>query len=134
VTRGIERKEAMAYKHDHTHLTSPDPEKVVEFYTQVMGAKVTRESAGRKMVDVDLGGKTIRISGSTAADNAWKGLRFGLHHLGLEVNNMDEVTADLKSKGVEFVVEPTQPQPGLKTAFIKAPDNVLIELIEKKES
>ena len=123
-------------KHEHTHLTSPDPEKVVEFYTQVMGAKVTKEQevSGRRMIDLDLGGLTVRISGSTGADDAWKGLRFGLHHLGLAVDNMDEVAANLKSKGVEFVVEPTQPKPGVKMAFIKAPDNVLFELIEIKES
>jgi catechol 2,3-dioxygenase-like lactoylglutathione lyase family enzyme len=123
-------------KHEHTHLTSTDPEKAIEFYTQVMGAKVTREieTAGMRMVDLDLGGIPVRISGATVADDAWKGPRFGLHHLGLEVNNMDEVTAELKSKGVEFVVEPTQPKPGVKTAFIKAPDNVLFELIERKES
>jgi len=125
-----------AYKHDHTHLTSPDPDKVIEFYTQVMGARVIKEieSAGRRMIDLDLGGIPVRVSSSTGADNAWKGLRFGLHHLGLEVSNLDEVAADLKSKGVEFVVEPTQPQPGVKIAFIKGPDNVLFELIEKKES
>jgi len=126
----------IAYKHEHTHLTSPDPDKVIEFYTQIMGAKVTKEqeALGRKMVDLDLGGIPVRISGHTGADDAWKGLRFGLHHLGLIVENMDATVADLKSKGVEFVVEPTQPRPGLKFAFIKAPDNVLFEIIEKKES
>ena len=125
-----------SYKHEHTHLTSPDPEKVVEFYTQVMGAKVTKEQevSGRRMIDLDLGGLTVRISGSTGADDAWKGLRFGLHHLGFVVDNMDEFAANLKSKGVEFVVEPIQPKPGVKIAFIKAPDNVLFELIEIKES
>lgn len=123
-------------KHDHTHLTSPDPDKVVEFYTQVMGAKFIKEieSSGRKMIDLDLGGIPIRISSGTGADNAWKGPRFGLHHLGLLVDNMDEFAAELKSKGVEFVVEPTQPRPGLKFAFIKGPDNVLFEIIEQKES
>ena len=126
----------ISYKHEHTHLTSPNPEKVVEFYTQVMGAKVTKEQevSGRRMIDLDLGGLTVRISGSTGADDAWKGLRFGLHHLGFVVDNMDEFAANLKSKGVEFVVEPTQPKPGVKMAFIKAPDNVLFELIEIKES
>ena len=125
-----------SYKHEHTHLTSPDPEKVVEFYTQVMGAKVTKEQevSGRRMIDLDLGGLTVRISGSTGADDAWKGLRFGLHHLGFVVDNMDEFAANLKSKGIEFVIEPTQPKPGVKIAFIKAPDNVLFELIEIKES
>jgi len=125
-----------ACKHDHTHITSPDPDKAVEFYTQVMGARFIKEieSSGRRMIDLDLGGIPVRISNSTGADNAWKGLRFGLHHLGLLVDNMDEFAAELKSKGVEFVVEPFQPRPGVKMAFIKAPDNVLFEIIEQKES
>jgi catechol 2,3-dioxygenase-like lactoylglutathione lyase family enzyme len=119
-------------KHDHTHLTSPDPDQAIEFYTKVMGAKVTKEqeSAGIRLIDLDLGGLPIRISSKTGADAAWKGLRFGLHHLGLMVDDIDEFAARLKSQGVEFVVEPTQPRPGLKFAFIKAPDNVLFELIQ----
>jgi catechol 2,3-dioxygenase-like lactoylglutathione lyase family enzyme len=101
-----------------------------------MGAKFIKEqeSSGRRMIDLDLGGIPVRISNGTGADNAWKGPRFGLHHLGLLVDNMDEFAAELKSKGVEFVVEPTQPRPGVKIAFIKGPDNVLFELIEQKES
>ena len=120
-------------KHEHTHITSPDPDKAVEFYTQVLGAKFIREqeTPGGKMVDIDLGGIPVRISGHTGADNAWKGLRFGLHHLGLLVDNMEEFAAELKSKGVEFVVEPFQARPGVKLAFIKAPDNVLFEIIEQ---
>ncbi len=31
------------YKHDHTHITTPEPEKLIEFYTKVMGAKVINE-------------------------------------------------------------------------------------------
>ena len=125
-----------SYRHNHTHLTSQDSEKAIEFYTQVMGAEIisVRESGGRKMVDIDLGGVPVRISSSTGADDVWQGLRYGLHHLGLTVSNMEKFTEHLKSKGVEFVVEPNQPRPGVKIAFIKGPDNVLFEIIERKES
>ena len=122
------------YKHDHTHLTTPEPEELIDFYTKVMGAKVINEmeAAGTRMVDVDLGGIPVRISKGTAADSNWKGLRYGLHHLGLEVDNLDEFIADMKAKGVEVVTEPFQVQAlGLKAAFIKGPDGVLFELIEK---
>ncbi len=124
-----------SYRHHHTHLTSQDPEKAIEFYTQVMGAEIinVQESGGRKMVDIDLGGVPIRISGSTGADDVWQGLQYGLHHLGLIVSDMEKFAEHLKSKGVEFVVEPTQPRPGVKLAFIKGPDNVLFEIIERKE-
>ena len=124
-----------SYHHDHTHVTSQDVEKAVEFYTQVMNAKIIKVqgSGDRKMVDIDLGGVPVRISSSTGADGVWQGLRYGLHHLGLIVSNMEEFATNLKSNGVEFVVEPTQPRPGVKVAFIKTPDNVLFEIIELKE-
>ena len=101
-----------------------------------MGAEITdvRESGGRKMVDIDLGGVPVRICSSTGADDVWQGLRYGLHHLGLTVSNMEKFTEHLKTKCVEFVVEPNQPRPVVKMAFIKGPDNVLFEIIERKES
>ena len=124
------------YRHDHTHLTSQDSEKTVEFYTQVLGAEIIKvqEGGGRKLIDVDLGRVPVRISSGTGADDAWQGLRYGLHHLGLIVDDMDEFTTRLKSEGVEFVVEPNQPKPGVKMAFFKGPDDVLFEVVEIKES
>ena len=125
-----------SYQHDHTHVTSQDVEKSVEFYTQVMNAKVVKIMGkdDRQMVDIDLGGIVVRISRSTGADDAWTGLRYGLHHLCLTVSDMEEFATNLKSRGGEFVVEPVQPKPGVKVAFIKAPDNVLFEIIELKDS
>jgi len=122
-----------SFRHDHTHITTPEPDKIIEFYTRVMGAKVTREieSAGRRLIDIDLGGVTVRISSATGADKNWKGLRYGLHHLGIQVDNMDEFVANLKANGVEIVTEPFQPGPGVKAAFVKGPDGVLFELIEQ---
>ena len=138
------------YKYDHTHLTSSDPRKVAEFYAKTLGARVTRELAvfGQRMVDLDIGGMSVRISSTTGVEEAQKKKQppaaepaeeveepqFGLHHFGLLVENLDEAAADLKSKGVEFIVKPTEAQPGLRYAFIQAPDNVRIELIQKSES
>ncbi len=74
---GIQKgEETMStYRHDHTHITSQDAEKAVEFYTQIMNAKVIKvqESSGRKMVDIDLGGIPVRISSGTGADDVWRG-------------------------------------------------------------
>jgi len=121
------------YKHDHTHITTPEPDKIIEFYTKVIGAKVIKEieSSGRRLVDVDLGGIPLRISSATGADKDWKGLRYGLHHLGLEVDNMDEFIAKMRANKVEIVTEPFQAGPGVKAAFIKCPDGALYEIIEK---
>ncbi len=123
----------VTYKHEHTHITTPEPDKIIDFYTNVMGAKIIKEieSAGRRLVDVDLGGIPVRISSGTGADKDWTGLKYGLHHIGLQVDNMDEFIAKMKANNVEIVTEPFQPGPGIKAAFIKCPDGVLYEIIEK---
>ncbi len=125
----------VTYKQEHTHITTPEPDKIIEFYTKVMGAKVIKEieSAGRRLVDIDLGGIPVRISSGTGADKDWTGLRYGLHHIGLEVDNMDEFIAKMKANNVEIVTEPFQPNPATKAAFIKCPDGALYEIIEKSE-
>ncbi|MFC1915767.1 VOC family protein [Chloroflexota bacterium] len=125
-----------SYKYEHLHITSTDPEKTAEFYTRFMGAKFVKEAEvlGMKMIDMELGGIIFRISRGTGADANWTGTRFGLHHHGIQVDNLDKIIADLRANNVEFVVEPFEPVPGVSAIFVKAPDNVLIEVIEKKES
>ncbi len=124
----------IACKHDHTHLTSEDPKKLIEFYTKVLGASIKKEKeiSGRKITDLNLGGVTIRITNGTSGDSNWKGLRLGLHHLGLTVQDLGKAAAEMKSQGVEFVVNPTSEGPNVKYAFIKAPGGVLIEISEEK--
>jgi catechol 2,3-dioxygenase-like lactoylglutathione lyase family enzyme len=55
----------------------------------------------------------------------------GLEHIGLAVTNIDAVCAELKARGAEFVVEPHTPRPGVRIAFVRAPENVRIELLER---
>jgi hypothetical protein len=38
---------------------------------------------------------------------------------------------ELKAKGVAFTMEPKQLRPGVKIAFLTAPQNVSIELIQR---
>ena len=124
-----------SYKQSHIHLTNPDPTKTAQFYTEIMGARVTNERriSDREIIDLDLGGIPIRISNRTGADDSLGGLQLGLHHLGLHVDDLDKAADEMKSTGVEFVVEPHSPRPGSKSAFIRTPDGVLIELMERKE-
>jgi lactoylglutathione lyase len=49
----------------------------------------------------------------------------------LSVSGIDEIAADLKKKGVEFTREPTTVRPGTRVCFIKAPEGVSIELLDR---
>jgi len=56
----------------------------------------------------------------------------GMHHLCLEVEDIEQALAELKEKGVRLIDETAQVLPGRKMAFIhpKATGGVLVELYE----
>jgi methylmalonyl-CoA/ethylmalonyl-CoA epimerase len=56
----------------------------------------------------------------------------GMHHLCLEVEDIDQALTELKARGVRLIDETAQVLPGRKMAFIhpKATGGVLVELYE----
>jgi methylmalonyl-CoA/ethylmalonyl-CoA epimerase len=56
----------------------------------------------------------------------------GMHHLCLEVENIDQALNELKEKGVHLINETAQILPGRKMAFVhpKSTGGVLVELYE----
>jgi methylmalonyl-CoA/ethylmalonyl-CoA epimerase len=56
----------------------------------------------------------------------------GLHHICLEVENINEALEELKTRGVRLINETAQVLPGRKMAFIhpKSTGGVLVELYE----
>lgn len=56
----------------------------------------------------------------------------GMHHLCFEVDNLEEMLAQLKSKGVRLINETPLALPGRKMAFVhpKSTGGVLVELYE----
>lgn len=123
----------MSFTFDHMHIRVPDPDKTADWFGRVFGAEVIRTMQhGQPRVDVKLGGAFIFIApcgGNTNANppNPYQ----GLDHFGLTVKGIDAVVADLKTKGVTFTVEPHEVRPGTRIAFLKTPDGVLIELLER---
>jgi catechol 2,3-dioxygenase-like lactoylglutathione lyase family enzyme len=123
------------YKYDHIHLRSPDPEKTAAWYEKMLGAQVIRTPQGNSTrIDLKLGGADIFIA--PVAPNS--GVNpppvtpyQGLDHFGLHVDGLDDVVADLKKKGVEFTMEPNNPRPGIRICFIRGPQGISIELLER---
>jgi catechol 2,3-dioxygenase-like lactoylglutathione lyase family enzyme len=47
------------------------------------------------------------------------------------VSGIDAVADELKKKGVEFTREPTTVRPGVRICFIRGPEGVSIELLDR---
>ena len=123
------------FTYDHIHLRSPDPEATASYYEKMFGAEVIRstQADGTARVDLNLGGLSVFIAAVRDGQAASPPIPpyLGLEHLGLAVSGIDAAVAELKAKGAEFTMEPTTVRPGVRIAFLRGPQNVSIELVDR---
>jgi catechol 2,3-dioxygenase-like lactoylglutathione lyase family enzyme len=123
---------------DHIHLRSPNPEATAAFYERMFGAEVIRTmQQGKPRIDLKVGGADVFILPVVPGDKANPPPTSpyqGLDHFGLLVTGIDAVVADLKAKGAEFTMEPNNIRPGIRIAFLRGPEGVSIELLERSSA
>jgi catechol 2,3-dioxygenase-like lactoylglutathione lyase family enzyme len=124
-----------AYVWDHVHLRSPNPEATAAWFERMLGAEVIRSvQQGQPRIDLKLGGANIFIAPVVAGDGVNPAPTTpyqGLDHFGLQVSDIDAVAAELKARGVEFSKEPTTVRPGVRVCFLRGPEGVSIELLDR---
>jgi len=125
----------MTFTYDHIHIRSRDPEKTAAWYERMLDAQIVRTmQQGKPRIDMKIGGQDVFIAPIEANSkvNAPPVTPYeGLDHFGLRVTGIDRVVADLKAKGAEFTMELNSPRPGIKICFIRGPEGVSIEVLER---
>ncbi|MEK9672718.1 MAG: VOC family protein [Rhodospirillaceae bacterium] len=120
---------------EHIHLRSPDPEATAAYYEKMFDAEVIRSAPdGKPRIDLKLGGCDIFIAPVKPGDKVGQPPETpyqGLDHFGLCVKDIDATVAELKAKGAEFTMDPFDIRPGVRIAFIRAPQGVSIELLQR---
>jgi catechol 2,3-dioxygenase-like lactoylglutathione lyase family enzyme len=123
------------FTYDHIHLRSPNPEATAQYYEKMFGAEILRSiEQGKPRIDLKLGGAKIFIAPVASGDGVNPAPTTpyqGLDHFGLAVSNIDAVAADLKAKGAVFTKEPTTVRPGVRICFLRGPEGVSIELLDR---
>jgi lactoylglutathione lyase len=125
-----------AFRYTHTRLLVTDLPACARFYRDLLGFKTTFGDEDSVYVEFDTGDVRLSLYGrQMMADIAGDGdLPLDPESqtrvlLFLAVDNVDAAYEDLKAKGVEFVVPPTdRPVWGLRTAHFRDPDGNLIEI------
>jgi len=92
----------------HIYLPVKDVDQAIDFYTRNLGFKLFRKyrmaEGGNASAYVELGDVLLELTQARGPVPADEGRVEG--RIGLTVTDMDAVTKDLKSKGVEFEREP----------------------------
>ena len=129
------------YRYDHVHLRSANPSAMADFFEAMFGAEVTRDIyppgtlyPGQQRIRMRVGGQTVLIApahpnGATGAAPTFP--HYGLEHMGLTVDNVDAACAELKAKGADIAIGPLTRSPGLRLAFIRGPEGIMVELVQR---
>ena len=120
------------YSLNHIHHESKDVKAAADWYTKLFDAKQDEpyESGGATWIRAHVGGMTFTIT--NRADSGPAAERFlGYDHLGIVSDDFDATLARVKKMGVNLYAGPIDAG-GFRIAFISGPDNVKIELMEKK--
>lgn len=123
------------FTYDHLHIRTANPETTAKWFQDIFGAEVVRSTMqGTPRIDVKLGGANIFLAPVAAGDgvNAPPTTPYrGLDHFGFSVTGIDAIAADMKAKGVEFTKEPATVRPGTRVCFIRGPEGISIELLDR---
>ncbi len=127
----------MKIVYNHLHFRSEDPDAAAKWYCDNFGAKITSERplSTTKSIQLELSGHHLMtISGRAEGEDPVPGStepRYGLDHFGFETDDLEGLSAQLKTNGVKFSCEPWTMPSGSMVAFVVAPDEVSVELIQR---
>jgi len=132
---------AIVKRIDHVAILVDDLDKTLSFWQGALGIKLEHvvdvPAEKSQVAFLPLGGSEVELVRPTTDDSGLA--RYlekrgpGMHHICLEVDDIEGMLAQLKEKGVQMINEtPMQGIGGRKYAFIhpKAANGVMVELYE----
>jgi methylmalonyl-CoA/ethylmalonyl-CoA epimerase len=126
---------------DHIAILVDEMDKTLQFWSEALGMEVSHiqdiPAEAAQIAFLPTGGSEIELVRPTTGDSGLaKYLEKrgpGMHHVCLEVDDIDGMLAQLKEKGIQLINEqPRTGADGKKYAFIhpKSANGVLVELYE----
>lgn len=133
-----------AFKFDHVHIISQDPEASANWHVEMFAAEITVNTMtrGAPQIFVALGGMTILIRGQRPGEApAARPIRHfadfsshdarGIDHFGfLYQGDLTAFCDELRAKGVSFPVALRRGVGASLLCYVAAPDGVSIELMQ----
>jgi lactoylglutathione lyase len=131
-----------SYRLVYTGIRVRDMDESLRFYIEGFGMEVVDNREPTPPTEGEV--VTLRSpGGAQRLELNWyaEGRRFGppysngedLDHLGFEVEDLDAALSELSSNGVEILIRPGEIG-GWREAFVKDPNGIWIELLQRKKS
>ena len=119
----------MAFKMNHIHLKTPDPEKTAQFYVDSLGAKIVGK-AGDSGFRLDLHGLSMNVT--KHIEGQTREQVYGIEHIAIDTDDLDNVVASLKASGAR-ILEETVVGNGRRVCFVEGQQGVQLEVLEMEK-
>jgi catechol 2,3-dioxygenase-like lactoylglutathione lyase family enzyme len=120
---------------NHIHLVCSDMKASERWLIDGLGAELVerRESRGVATSELKLVGLRVLLRAAGEGETVLSGTsrRYGVDHFALEVRDVDATVERLRARGVEIARDPAD-SPQNRVAFIRGPDDVVIELVQPR--
>ena len=131
----------MPYKINHIHLKASDPRKTADWYTKAFNFKIVSDETrvfGDRFVrcQSEDGGMAVNISGPRTGERLGPGdatAHHGLEHFGFDSVDIEADIRRLEGFGARLLEGPIDVPDGPLIAFLQAPDDVRIELVQPRK-
>jgi glyoxylase I family protein len=114
---------------EHTAIASPNPEKLANWYRDILEFRINFTYAGNYFVRAK-NGSMLEIIPSEGERPSNKMKDPGIRHLAIEVDDFDAGHQELQAKGVLFLTEPFETQ-GNRLVFFADCDGNILHLIKR---
>jgi catechol 2,3-dioxygenase-like lactoylglutathione lyase family enzyme len=129
----------MPFRINHLHLKAPDPRRTAEWFVEAFAFTIvgdeTRAFGDRFIRCQSEDGMAVNFSGAVAIVRLGPGdanAHFGLEHFGFDSEDLEADIARLEGLGAQLLEGPIQAASGTRIAFLRVPDDVRVELIERR--
>lgn len=130
----------MPYRINHIHLKASDPRKTADWYVKAFAFKIvsdeTRVFGDRFVRCQSEDGTPVNISGARTNEKLGSGdakAHHGLEHFGFDSEHLETDIARLEKLGAKLLEGPIQNPGGARIAFLRAPDDCRVELVERRQ-
>ncbi|WP_323014701.1 VOC family protein [Devosia sp.] len=124
---------------EHIGTTSGDMDRTIAFYCGLLGLalRLRKPVPGGELAFLDAGGGMLEVMAPSAGATRSRDIpagEAGMRHLTLAVSDVDALIERLEAADVDIVERPRPAQnPELirRVAFVRDPDGIVVELIER---
>jgi glyoxylase I family protein len=118
---------------EHTAIASPDPERLAQWYADVLGFRINYRPPNSRTVFVksEDGSMIEIIEAGRSGEGVSKMNDPGIRHLALTVEDFEGAYAALRARGVQFLAGPTTHN-GNSLVFFSDPEGNILHLLHRQ--